>query len=663
MQLSAIDNPFRNSIVINPWENPEIDISSVHQNVYEHCCRAFNQIREGHNTNSMLIYGEAGSGKTHLLARFRAQIAHDASVDPANGLQDAIFVAVRLHTSGRMIWRHVRRCMVNDLLRRSKSGTLQIERLLLHLLLKNRIIDADGKAWLDRRRQELAHNEQSCQELDDLFSLDEYVNHIGYNLRVVLQHVLMGRHRGLAGPWLRGESLPDNALDKLGVSADQNGEDDPEEHARQMIVSLGCLATAQLPFIFCFDQVEALQLDQLDTSGLFAFGQMISTLHAEIPHTLMISSIQSAFLDTLKKSIREADWDRITEYGRFPIHPLKWPEAEQLIKARLDLVPELKEMRSDISDPFWPLNEGEIKVVFDGQDFAARRLISHCADLFDKQRLTQGASPEPPKRSIDDFLTQSIEERRRQAFDNSNPSLTDHIIAHGLPALLPVSSRGLRQVSENIPAGIDLLFEHSSGQIAIGLCNKRPGIGLTTKFESIKRLFGAQPNPRVILLRDSRLPIGKTAKKTVELREELIQQGAQWIEPSIEVLAALDALRSLLSDASSGDLDNHGETVGLKTVQDWLISNLAAELKDLIEQILPASDEVTLIDPATLVLYEEIAAYLQRRHLASVAEISADLKQDGQAIAQCVSQNAERLGVLGDPPLVLFRLVGESMAA
>ena len=104
---------------------------------------------------------------------------------------------------------------------------------------------------------------------------------LSYNLRVALGHLLLGRHRGLAAAWLRGESLPEEALRKLEIMPEPDGDDELEDQARQLVTALSCLATAELPIIFCFDQIEALQLDPQDTSGLIAFGQMISALYAE----------------------------------------------------------------------------------------------------------------------------------------------------------------------------------------------------------------------------------------------------------------------------------------------------------------------------------------------------------------------------------------------
>jgi hypothetical protein len=131
-----------------------------------------------------------------------------------------------------------------------------------------------------------------------------------------------------------------------------------------------------------------------------------------------------------------------------------------------------------------------------------------------------------------------------------------------------------------------------------------------------------------------------------------LKKGARWVEPSAEALATLDALRRLLSDAKSGELDNRGDAVELKTVQDWLARHLAAELKDVLSQVAPED-----VMPPPEELYEEIAELLGRQHIVSVADAAALLGKKVEEVEACAERHSERVGALGDPPAVLFRLV------
>jgi len=651
MSFTSTINPFHSSVVSDPWEAPETDVISVHQSAFARCCEAVAAIRARPHATAMLLYGQAGSGKTHLLARLRARVARDAEADGPGGMQEAIFVSVRLLTSARMIWRHLRDCLVGDLLRHSGDGGAQLERLLLNLLINHGLINGYSRRWLAERRREARLENLRCHELEELFDRIDEEGRLSYNLRAVLGHLLLGRHRGPAVAWLRGASLPETALQKLDIASEQDGDDELEEQAHQLVIALSSLATAELPLIFCFDQIEALQLDPQDASGLIAFGQMISALQAETKHTLLISCVQAVFRSSLDQLVRGADLDRIKEFGEVSLNPLTWEEAQQLIKARMDALPELKRLRASHFDPLWPLQEAEIKTVFIGDSCVARRLIAHCAALFDAQRSGSAVAVNAPP-TVDVFLNQALEERRRKALESAEPSQTTQIITHGLPALLRLTGNRWRQQNLNVPVGVDILFEGPTGSVAIGVCNNRPGPGLVKKLDQLRKVAEDAPATRLILLRDSRLPIGPTATRTRETRERLLQKGARWVEPSAEALAALDALRRLLSDAKSGELDNRGETVELKTVQDWLMQNLTVELKDIFNEVMPGD-----VMPPPEELFEEIAELLGRQHIVSVTDVAALLGREPDEVGACAQRHSERVGVLGDPPAVLFRLV------
>src|SRR5262245_8070228 len=106
ISAASIPNPFRSAIVADPWHWDVVDVAEIHGDAFELCCRALEHVRSNHLSTSVLFYGEAGSGKTHLLARFQSYLA---SLLTTNGhAPPAVFVSVRLQTSPQMIWRHLR---------------------------------------------------------------------------------------------------------------------------------------------------------------------------------------------------------------------------------------------------------------------------------------------------------------------------------------------------------------------------------------------------------------------------------------------------------------------------------------------------------------------------------------------------------------------------
>lgn len=205
---AASRNPFRNAVAADPWQSPEADVITIHDQAFRHCCRALDEVRLQGRTSSVLIYGEAGSGKTHLLSRLRAHIVRPDATD------QAIFIAVTLQTSPQMIWRYLRRRLVDDLLRRTSNDLSQFERILLHRLAESHPREADVMALLQRLRDEARHHNNVVSELSELFDHVAAQSEVSFDLslRAVICHLLLRRHVSEARAWLRGESLHESAL-------------------------------------------------------------------------------------------------------------------------------------------------------------------------------------------------------------------------------------------------------------------------------------------------------------------------------------------------------------------------------------------------------------------------------------------------------------------
>ncbi|MBO0720476.1 MAG: ATP-binding protein [Blastocatellia bacterium] len=660
--FDILTNPFRNSIVTNPWQPPETDITTIHQSAFARCCQAIADVRQNHSTASVLIHGEAGSGKTHLLARFRSYIAREAQADGPGGLQEAVFIAVRMQTGQQMIWRHLRLQLANDLLR--GESECQLERLLLHRLSAAGVVTGDIHSWLAEKRRE--NNNEPLTELEKLLDqLSRFSNGqlgFGYDLFTILGHLLLDRHRYAAAAWLRGDSLPESVQKQLFDSDRQDDENDldPEERARRVVLALTNLATADMPLVFCFDQLEALQVDPRDIVGLFAFGQMATELHAGTKNVLIISCIQSMFLETLKNSMSEANYARLHSFDITTLNPLDWKEATLLIEARLKSVPVIAARRSLEPNQLWPLSENDVRKAFAHNACTARHLLNHCANLFETLRTGEVKSP-PLSNQLGQFLETTWEERKQQAQAASAPRSTNNtedIIIQGLSLLTNLLSKNWQRVDQR-PRDIDLLFESAAGTIGISLCNSTHGYSLCKKLERLQAQVRGRKLSQLILLRDSRLPLGSGALKTREMREQIIKQGARWVEPTEEALSALDALRQLLSDAKSGALANGGDTVTAQTLEEWLVANLGEELHRTLEEFLPGSAAPAAKDEDTL----RILRLLQNNHIISIEHTAVLLGKDVLEIEACARKQTDRIGVLGQPPAVLFHLVGEESAA
>src|SRR5882724_9286164 len=202
-------NPFRETIVASPWETTRVDLPTIHGPVFDECLRGIDFVRRNGRSAALLLHGEAGSGKTHLLSRLRTRLTpHEPS---ATGREESLYVWVRLQTSPRMIWRTLRRTLVDDWFRPVAGVQSQFQRILFHRLAQMRPAEGDLERWyeymLDEQPEGLA---ELIEQIADTLDLDR-------NTAVAFKHIAFGRNlRDLRG-WLAGASLPQPALDRLDL--------------------------------------------------------------------------------------------------------------------------------------------------------------------------------------------------------------------------------------------------------------------------------------------------------------------------------------------------------------------------------------------------------------------------------------------------------------
>ena len=361
-------NPFDNDIVIDPDNVPPVDVSRIHQGAFELCRRAYEHVASGKGSWSVLLFGAAGCGKTHLLSRLRRWLNSELDAGPTKPA--ALFVAMRMETGRGMIWRHLRRRFAEEL-----SCTR-----------------ADGMTHLDVILDRFA--ERSNGDLARAFEAAP-IRDCREDLMQVLEAYAGNKHRRLCRAWLKGDRLSDSQLDLLNLAqlpTDSLEDDWAEAEARQIVGAVTRLA-APSPIVFCFDQIEALGLSR-DKENYGFFCQMGANLFDTTTNSLLISTVNVDFLADLQSGSREADFHRIRK-DQFDLQLLDWSLGKELIEARLALVPE--------AIPANLINDDHLRTYFQSHHgrVTPRKLIHKARRLF----ATWQEEPVQPVVSIDAFLS------------------------------------------------------------------------------------------------------------------------------------------------------------------------------------------------------------------------------------------------------------------
>ncbi len=662
-------NPFRSGIVASPWETTIVDVNSIHHDVFEQCLQGIQQVRQTQRSAGLLIHGEAGSGKTHLLRRLRTHLTPSAPSDTDR--EETLYVWVRLQTSPRMIWRTLRRTLVDDWFRPVRGVNSQFQRILFHRFAEIRTAEGDLERWYEFM---LENDQPGLKQL-----LDQIADalHLDRNTAVAFEHIAFGRHLRDLRAWLSGDSLPEAALVRMDLAQDEGTDEEREDQSRQIVLMLCKLAGNGLPIVISFDQVEALQIAPGDRDGLFAFGQLTSTLHDNTSNVLIVSCVQSAFVSEMRAHARQADYDRMLSFASWPLNPLNRDQSLKLIQARLNHFDHSEQ--SDIpTTAGWPLGSAEFDALFvSNVGISPRKLLSLCADKFDiwhrrakpdvieaedgvpardlASTLTATSEESVVKQSVGDFIKDKWAadvEAKRAA---STPERTEDIVRHGLPMLVRMVVPDAKLVSDDLLPDVSLIFETTSGRTGVSLCAQPNMTTLAKRLGRLKTQFATKRLQRLVVVRDSRVPVSAGAKKAQQLLVELERQKAVVLHPTVEALAALDALRDLLSDAKSGDLSWHGGTIAPQSLEDWLVANLAQGLQDLVDDCLgrPDTSGGELVSDTRDV--EALNTLLASRPVLSLDEAVECLQRPIEVVTAIAERHPDRFRMLMGPPAILYR--------
>jgi hypothetical protein len=357
----------------------------------------------------------------------------------------------------------------------------------------------------------------------------------------------------------------------------------------------------------------------------------------------------------VRQAIAAADFHRLAQDERL-LKPITADEATALIRARLDASPILRHDPRRDADPLWPLGADGLRTFLGEGDCTPRRLIAVCREAFPH------AFGEPP--DIAAMLSDLFERRRLDALAALDDTTATFV--HGLAIMVavrlrvPVSTSAARQ-------DVDLVISLPGRQVGISVCNQE-GSGLASHLKHMSQHPLGLREER-ILVRDMRLPIPHTSRRAWEYWErlatsrEVTAEGIPRIRalcPSPELLASLEAVRSVTSDANAGELECRGRTIPPHAVDAWIRGDLRDEQLDwlLAEVERGPARRATAGQPARTPLQDAVLEQLQRLHVMRVEELALATAASPEEIRRLTAAGEPVFGVLGDPAVLVYERFG-----
>ncbi len=641
--LFITPNPFRGSIVGDPWKttNDEADVSRIHQRVFESCCSAVDAARANTGSAGLIIQGEPGSGKTHLIGRLRKRLTDDLAHPTLEKPRQA-FAYVRLDTNAASLARHVRRRVADDLLRKV-GGPNQFERLVL-----TRMMEVDGgdghiALWWEHFRDERLDDSRNL--LTELCLRES----ISPAFVEVLTHLVAQRHRLDVITWLRGDPLSPAALERLGVAAEDT-EDHPENVAARFLVDLMKLAGTNMPLILCFDQVEALQTTPDDSQSIFTFGQLVSQLHDADNNLVIISCMQSSLYNDVVRAMPVSMLNRICGYGTESLNPLNTELASLLVSHRLQ-VADIAGIKPGDASRLWPFSESDVHSFVGKTGTTPRRLLDQAARRFDEIASRTAISVHV---ETVDPMSEEWERRLEETSRDNSPKKSVSTLRDSIANLVHLTNPDWK--IETDPGHDDVVdfviaSPDGEGRVGIKICDDS-SIRLSAQLRKLNQRF---PNTlriqKLVLLKDERSPISRKAVATLNHLRQIEVNGGIYHRVCPEAIAALDAMKQLLADVKAGDLSFDGQNVAVRTVMEWLRNYLPTSLDDLAEVMTMPAAGGGFDQP---LLVEKLQELLNERRICRVEEASQLLNTSTTELVAAASERTDLFRVLEGRVPVLF---------
>lgn len=581
----------------------DIDVPGIHAKAFDRLTILAQEARAERRGLGVVLWGEAGIGKSHLLARF----AHWAEQERHACLIYLHNVQARPESLPRSLLRSVLSVLTRGQVDHFETTFLY---RLANALVREALQYDPAKKYTS---QDLA---SAYAKLVDRLGAEEawraaLVDRTIYD--VVLRFFLStywaaegaedGSVARLAVRWLAGDALDPDEARRLGLPPHRN-PDEPavladDQQIKQVLIALCRMASSRgQPFILCFDQVDNLDLEQAAALARF----LAALLDSSENLLVVLAGIQATLLHwRSQKVIQDSAWDRLAQF-EIALQRTSVAEGRAIVAARLKRFVE-PYAQGDVvkqrlqEDPLFPLGKSwaeeflKNKVEVRPRDILNwaregwRREQAALKELGGPVWLTRwgpGRSAEPVGPSwtaaqvqvaIDCKVAQKFAElkARREAEPHTLPpnaanlagliatlleqSVPKEYPGHRLHVKQPVAPNGGKRptydlmVHQQLPA--------KDREIRSGLLFLATGSAQAVTAALRRLVRDPDPPDRVFLITEKRtgLPLGRMGREHYEGLRQRGDRHFRHLELTFAQYAELDALAATVGLARSGDFE------------------------------------------------------------------------------------------------------------
>ncbi|MCP2728743.1 ATP-binding protein [Limnofasciculus baicalensis] len=217
-----------------------LTVDSIHQEVVVEVEGILDLVANDNRSRTLLLLGDSGSGKSHLLGRIKRTFN-----------SKAFFAYISPWADSDYIWRHTLRYTVDSLMQTPEGA--EESQLMLWLKglsaftkrsIKQRIFDDHVWQLLQSDRKKFIKHLKTTYQTERIYNSDRFFG--------VLHDLADPELYLSACEWLRGDDLSDESMADINVKHSIDSED----AAKNILANFGKISTATHPIVLCFDQLD-----------------------------------------------------------------------------------------------------------------------------------------------------------------------------------------------------------------------------------------------------------------------------------------------------------------------------------------------------------------------------------------------------------------------
>ena len=281
-------------------QDSALTVESIHQEAIAEIEELLDLVAKDHRSRTVMLFGDSGSGKSHLLGRLKR------TLNPK-----AFFAYIGPWAASDHIWRHTLRYTVDSLMQvpegqqESQESQLMLWLKSLSAFTERSLIDRVVKDnfWeiLQSGRQKFIQHLKKTYKKESLYNPDIFFG--------VLHDLTDPELYPLACEWLRGDDLSEESMQALKVKHCI----DTEDAAKTILANFGKIATETQPIVLCFDNLDNIPKLPDGFQDFQPLFNVNTTIHNEYLKNFLV--IISIVTNTWKRNV-----DRIQQADKAGIH-------------------------------------------------------------------------------------------------------------------------------------------------------------------------------------------------------------------------------------------------------------------------------------------------------------------------------------------------------